>query len=75
MNFLVILNKKPLDGTDATWNALRLVKQAQKSGMSVRIFLMNEGIDLASEGIERMEGFDLQGMLLEAVSSGAEVKL
>ena len=42
MNFLIIFNRRPYDGTDVTWNALRLASQAQKDGMSVRIFLMND---------------------------------
>lgn len=75
MTLLVIFNHQPFDGTDVTWNALRLVKQAQAVGMKIRIFLMNESIDLARvqpppEGAE-----DLHAMLMEAVAGGAEVKL
>jgi len=75
MKILLIFNRKPYDGTDVTWNALRLAKQAQKEGISVRIFLMNDAVDLAREGLEKGGEYDLQGMLLEVVSRGAEVKL
>lgn len=75
MKLLVILNRRPYDDTDVTWNALRLVHQAQKVGMAARIFLMNEAVVLARGGLEKGEEYDLQGMLLEAISRGAHVKL
>ena len=75
MNFLVILNHRPYDGTDVTWNALRLASQAQKDGMSVRIFLMNDSVDLARRGLERGEDYDLQNMLQEVIANGVEAKL
>ena len=75
MKLLLVLNRRPYDGTDITWNALRLCNSAQEAGMVVRIFLMNEAVDLAREGLEKGEEYDLQGMLLEAISKGAQVKL
>ena len=75
MKLLLVLNRRPYDGTDITWNALRLCSSAQDTGMGVRIFLMNEAVDLAREGLEKGEEYDLQGMLLEAISRGAHVKL
>ena len=75
MRLLVILNEKPDAGTDVAWNALRLLLQAQKSGMTVKLFLMNEGVELGRAGLKRGEDYDLPGMLLEAVSKGAEVTL
>jgi len=74
MKLLLILNKKPYDA-DVIWNALRLAIQAQKAGMSVRIFLMNDALDLAREGLTKGEDYDLQGMLLEIIGKGAEAKL
>ncbi|MBI2300135.1 MAG: DsrE family protein [Armatimonadetes bacterium] len=75
MTVLVIFNHPPYDGTAVTWNALRLIKQSQSAGMEVRIFLMNEAIDLAREQAQPGGGEDVHAMLLEAVAAGAEAKL
>ena len=75
MQLLIILNRKPYDGTDVTWNALRLAKQAQEKGMVGKVFLMNDAVDLANRGLEKGNEYDLQSMLLEAISKGLEVKL
>ena len=75
MKLLLILNRRPYDGTDVTWNALRLAGQAQKDGITVRIFLMNDAVDLARAGLKQEGEFDLQRMLLDAAAGGAEVKL
>jgi len=75
MKLLLVLNRSPSDGTDVTWNALRLLAKAQEAGMAVRVFLMNEAVDLAREGLERGDEYDLQGMLLEVLAKGAEAKL
>ena len=75
VTLLLILNRKPDDGTDVTWNALRLALQALKDGMAVRIFLMNDSVDLAREGFPPGPDYDLQKMLLDAVSRGAQAKL
>ena len=75
MRILVVLNRKPYDGTDLIWNALRLILQAQKSGMEVKIFLMNDAVELARVGLKRGEEFDLPGMLVEAIAQGAEARL
>ncbi|MEW6201251.1 MAG: DsrE family protein [bacterium] len=75
MKILIILNKNPYDGTDVTWNALRLVDTALGQGMGVRVFLMNDAVDLAREGLEKGVDYDLQGMLIDAISKGAEAKL
>jgi uncharacterized protein involved in oxidation of intracellular sulfur len=47
MKHLFILNHQPYDGTDITWNALRLAKNLQEKGEDVKIFLMNDAVDLA----------------------------
>jgi len=75
MKLLLILNRTPYDGTDVTWNALRLAGQALKDGMGVRIFLMNDAVDLARKGLGKEGEFDLQRMLLDTLSNGAEAKL
>lgn len=76
MSLLLIFNRAPYDGTDVAWNALRLAATALESGMRVRMFLMNDGVDLARlggppEGAE----FDLQQMLGDLIVGGAEVRL
>ena len=38
MSIMIILNRQPYDGTDITWNALRLAKQLKSDGQEVRIF-------------------------------------
>ena len=75
MRLLVILNQRPYNGTDVTWNALRLIEQAQKKEMTVKVFLMNDAVDLAREGLEKSVEYDLQEMLLGLISNGIEVKL
>lgn len=75
MTILIVLNRKPYDGTDVTWNALRLVQQLREDGTAVRVFLMNESVELAREGLASGSDFDLQRMLLDAVAAGAEAKL
>lgn len=75
MSLLVIFNRQPYDGSDVAWNALRLIQQAQAVGMAVRIFLMNEAIDLARQQSPPAGGEELHAMLLEALAAGAEAKL
>ena len=76
MNTLLVLNGNPYDGTDVTWNALRLANKLLEQGGGVRIFLMNDSIDLAKEGVTPVEGyFDLTDMLKGLVSQGVPVKV
>ena len=49
MATLLILNQQPYDGTDVTWNTLRLARQLHNDGVEVRIFLMNDSVDLARD--------------------------
>lgn len=41
-----ILNHEPYDGSDVTYNALRLAKNLRKNGEEVNLFLMNDAVDL-----------------------------
>ncbi len=76
MFLLLVVNRAPYDGTDVAWNALRLAGTALDSGLSVRLFLMNDGVDLARLGEAPPEAeFDLQGMLRDLMKRGAAVKL
>ena len=76
MKALLILNRNPYDGTDVTWNALRLGEKLLDRGMELRIFLMNDSVDLAREGIEPPSGyFNLTEMLTGLISKGVPVKV
>ena len=75
MKLLLILNRKPYDGTDVTWNALRLVSKSLEMGMSLNIFFMNESVELACSGLEKSESYDLQEMLLDSIDRGVKAKV
>ncbi len=75
-NALIVLNHLPYDGTDVTWNALRLAGKLLETGMKVRIFLMNDSVDLARDAAEPPEGyFHLGEMLKELITKGVTVKV
>lgn len=72
MKTLLVLNRNPYDGTDVTWNALRLGEKLLDKGTELRIFLMNDSIDLAKEGVPPPEGYfnlteTLQGLMIKGV--------
>jgi len=76
MKTLVLLNRNPYDGTDVTWNALRLGEKLLDRGTELRIFLMNDSIDLAKEGVKPPEGyFNLTEMLQGLIGKGVPVKV
>lgn len=76
MTILLILNHAPYDGTDLTWNALRLAGRLQKDGAEVRVFLMNDSVDLARDGVPVPEGFfDLVQMTKDLIAAGVTVKV
>lgn len=72
---LIILSHAPYDG-DVTWNALRLAATLLERGTPVRIFVMNDAIDLVRQG-STPEGaeFDLQAMLRGLLPKGARLKI
>ena len=76
MRLLLVINRAPYDGTDVVWNALRLAATTLGEGMQVWLFLINDGVDLAREGVipEGAE-FDLQEMLRKLIAGGVEVRL
>jgi len=47
-NALLVFNRNPYDGTDITWNALRLAEKLLNTGLEVNIFLMNDSVDFGS---------------------------
>lgn len=72
---LLVLSHSPYDG-DTTWNALRLASTLQDQGHAVRIFVMNDAVDLVRTGVPS-EGseFDLPGMLRGLLPRGGRVKV
>ena len=76
MKTLIVLNRNPYDGTDVTWNALRLGEKLLDKGTELRIFLMNDSIDLAKEGVTPPEGYyNLTEMLQELIGKGVQIKV
>jgi len=77
MKILIVFNRAPYDGTDVTWNGLRLAEKLLEAGQEVRIFLMNDAVDLARDVCRRPEGYDqdLSGLLKGLIARGAPVKV
>jgi len=76
MSTLIVLNRNPYDGTDVTWNALRLAEKLREDGEEVRLFLMNDSVDLARDMTKPPEGyFDLVEMTKDLISKGVSVKV
>ena len=75
-NALLVFNKDPYDGSDITWNGLRLADQLLNTGLEVNIFLMNDSVDLARDAATPPEGyFDLGEMLKELIKKSVPVKV
>jgi len=77
MNILVIFNHQPYDGSDVAWNGLRLVKNLHERGENVRVFLMNDSVDLARECNTKPDAYDhdLVAMLKDLYRDGVELKV
>ncbi len=77
MKILLIFNREPYDNTDVTWNGLRLAGKLIEGGHEVRIFLMNDAVDMARDACRRPEGYDqdLSMMLKELIGRGVTVKV
>jgi len=77
MSTLIIFNRQPYDGNDIAWNALRLAKTLKDKGEDVKIFLMNDSVDLARDTTEKPEfyEFDLVKILKELYNNGIELKV
>lgn len=77
MKVLIIFNREPYDNTDVTWNGLRLAQTLNKNGQEVRIFLMNDSVDLARDVCKAPEGYDhdLSQMLKDLIANGVTVKV
>ena len=76
MKTLIVFNRNPYDGSDITWNGLRLAEQLLNADLEVKIFLMNDSVDLARDAATPPEGyFDLGKMLKELIEKGVLVKV
>lgn len=76
MKKLLVSNRNPYDGTGVTSNALRLGEKLLDRGTEAKIFLMNDFIDLAKEGVTPTEGcFNLTEMLQGLMIKGVPVKV
>jgi len=74
---LIIFNHEPYNDTDVTWNGLRLAATLLKKGHEVRIFLMNDAVDMARDACKPPEHYDinLSNLLKELIANGASVKV
>ncbi len=77
MKTLLIFNREPYDNTDVTWNALRLAETLRKNKVEVRIFLMNDAVDMARDACKPPQGYDqdLSQMLKDLIAKGVPVKV
>lgn len=76
MEILLVFNRSPYDGTDVTWNGLRLAEQLFQAGSEVNVFLMNDAVDLVRDVTKPPEGyFDLGSMLKALIGNDVPVKV
>jgi len=77
MAILFIFNHQPYDGSDVTWNGLRLAKNLFEKGEEIRIFLMSDSVDLARDCNKKPDNYDndLVKMLKEMYNSGVKLKV
>ena len=76
MPVLLLFNRQPYDGTDVTWNGLRLAEQLVRLGLDVRLFLMNDSVDMARDACKPPEEyFDLGQMLKDLIAEAVPVKV
>lgn len=77
MKILIIFNREPYDNTDVTWNGLRLAGKLLETGQNVRIFLMNDAVDMARDVCKPPEVYDqdLSQMLKDLIVGGVPVKV
>ncbi|MFH1283477.1 MAG: hypothetical protein ABII27_07410 [bacterium] len=53
----MIFNRNPYDGTDVTWDGLRLGKKLLKLQIEMIILLMNDAVDLARNAAKPPGGY------------------
>ena len=77
MKVLIVFNREPYDDTDVTWNGLRLANTLLDNGHEVRIFLMNDSVDMARDVCKAPLNYDqdLSQMLKDLIARGVVVKV
>jgi len=77
MSALIIFNRPPYDGSDVAWNGLRLAEKLFEKGEEVRIFLMNDAVDMARGTNKPPAGYDqdLSAILKSLIEKGISVKV
>ena len=77
MKILLIFNREPYDNTDVSWNGLRLAGKLCEGGTEVRLFLMNDAVDMARDACRPPAGYDqdLSKMLKDLIAQGVTVKV
>ena len=77
MKVLIIFNREPYDETDVTWNGLRLAGALRENGHEVRVFLMNDSVDLARDVCKPPANYDqdLSQMLKDLIAKNVAVKV
>ena len=77
MKVLIIFNHEPYNGTDVTWNGLRLAGKLVEGCSDVRIFLMNDAVDLARDSCRPPAGYDqdMSQMLKDLIAKNVTVKV
>jgi len=77
MKILIIFNRQPYDNTDVTWNGLRLADKLSDANQEVRIFLMNDSVDMARDVCKPPANYDqdLSQMLKELIAKGIIVRV
>ncbi len=74
MKILLILANQPYNGSD---NALRLADNLHKKGEEVRIFLMDDAVDLVRDSTEKPGNYDIDlvAKLKELYRGGVALKV
>ena len=77
MKHLFIICTLPYDGSDTVYNALRLAKTLHEKKQEVKIFLMNDGVDLAREITKKPDfyEYDLVDMLKTMYQGGVALQV
>jgi uncharacterized protein involved in oxidation of intracellular sulfur len=75
MKLLLILSHPPYDGADVAWNALRYGEAAREAGHQLRLFLLNQAVDIARPTAGVNAEFNLAHRLGDLIQRGAEARL
>ena len=77
MKTLIIFNRQPYDNTDVTWNGLRLADKLLEAEQEIKIFLMNDSVDMARDICKPPDGYDqdLSQMLKKLIERRVAVKV